>query len=265
MKKHNLNELGGFKKELNQYLVKYPDEQEIDLTIDTLRQYVPHKQKNTMLEKDKLLTLIKRSATEITLISKTYWIVSAILFIFGYFITDSATYDPVLILVIIAPIPFMFGLVEVFKGRERGLLEMEMACKFSAYEIMLTRLFVIGIYNLTLNTILTISFVSLIDTVSMWQVILIWLTPLTFFVSISLWVSMKFRGPVFITILVSLWVIFSFLFLLKPSWLDGLIHANFVLYLLFIGTGTLLLFLQMKQLIKKYASYEGGETVEIIY
>lgn len=265
MEKHTLNEHSELEKELNHYLVKYPDEQKIDITIDTLRQYVPHKRKSTMHKKQRLLQLLRRSVTEITLISKTYWIVSAILFILGYFITNSTTYDPVLTLVIIAPIPFMFGLIEVFKGREQGLLEMEMACKFSAHEIMLARLLLIAVYNIALNTILTISFVSMIDTVSMWQIILVWLTPLTFFASISLWLSMKFRGPVFLTMVVSLWVIFSFLFLSKPSWLEGLIHANFVMYLLFIGAGTLLLVLQMKRLIKKYASYEGGEVVEISY
>lgn len=265
MEKRNLNKLGELEKELHQYLVKYPDEQKIAVTIDTLRQYVPHKQKNTVQMKEQLFTLIKRSATEITLISKTYWIVSAVLFILGYFITNSKTYDPVLTLVIIAPIPFMFGLVEVFKGRERGLLEMEMACKFSAHEIMLARLLLIGVYNIALNTILTISFVSLIDTVSMWQIILVWLTPLTLFASISLWLSMRFRGTVFLTMIVSLWVVFSFIFLSKPSWLDVLIQTNFALYLLFMGVGTLLFVLQMKQLIKKYSSYEGEETVGINY
>lgn len=265
MVKRDLNELDELEKELNQYLVKYPDEQNINITIDALRQYVPQKQKKTVHVKERLFLLMKRSVTEITLISKTYWIVSAILFLLGYLMTNSIAYDPLVTLIIIAPIPFVLGLVEVFKGRERGLLEMEMACKFSANEIMLSRLFLIGIYNLTLNTILTISFASLLDTVNMVQIMLIWLTPLTLFAAISLWLVMRFRGPVFITMIGAIWLMMSILFVSRPSWLDIMTNMNFVLYLLFMIVGIFLFSLQLRQLIKRYSSYEGVEVVEVNY
>lgn len=265
MVKRDLNELDELEKELNQYLVKYPDEQKINITIDALRQYVPQKQKNTVRLKERLFLLVKRSTTEITLISKTYWSVSAILFLLGYLMTNSIAYDPLVTLIIIAPIPFVIGLVEVFKGRERGLLEMEMACKFSVHEIMLSRLFLIVIYNLTLNTILTISFASLFDTVSMMQIILAWLTPLTLFAAISLWLSMKFRGPVFITLIGSIWLIMGVLFISRPVWLDVLINMNFIFHLLFMGVGIFLFSLQIRYLIKRYSSYEGVEVIEVNY
>lgn len=265
MGKRDVNEPVKFEKELNQYIVKYPDEEGINVTIDTLRQYVPHKQKNIPCIKNQIFSLIKRTSTEITLMSKTYWVVSAVLFILGFLLVNSTAYDPLTTLVIISPLPFMFGLVEVFKAREQGLLEMEMTCKFSVYEIMLTRLLLIGLYNISLSTMLTIAFTSLIDSASMWEIIFVWLTPLTFFASISLWISIRFRGFAFLMMIVSLWVFFSFLFLSRPSWLHTLIQMNLTLYILFMGVGTFLLGWQMKQLIKRYSSFEGSETVEISY
>src|SRR5699024_9831836 len=193
-------------------------------TIDTLRQYVPSKQKQSTKSSEALFRLIKRLATEITLISKIYWFTSVILFILGYLITSYGAYNPLLTLIIIAPFPFILGLIEVFKGRERGLLEIEMTCKLSAYEIMLSRLLLIGVYNIALNTILTFSFAPQIDTVSMLQILFSWMTPLTFFAAISLWISMKFRGPVFMVILVSLWVFFSFLIISKPNWIATILN-----------------------------------------
>jgi len=258
-------EIREIEQELNQYLVKYPDEQKIDATIDTLRQYVPSQHKQSTKNNERLFKLIQRSVTEITLISKTYWIVSATLFILGYFITRYAAYNPLFTLVIIAPFPFAFGLVEVFKGREKGLLEIEMACKLSAHEIMLSRLLIIGVYNIVLNTFLTFSFVSLINTASMLQILFAWMTPLTFFAALSLWLSMKFRGPIFMTIIVSLWMVFSFLFISKPNWLDFILSLNVAMYMLFLGIGISLFILQIKQLIDKYASFEGGGTFETGY
>jgi len=278
MKKHNQNEnpdelsdlinsieLREIKQELNQYLVKYPNEQKIDATIDTLRQYVPSKQKQSTKSSEALFRLIKRLATEITLISKIYWFTSVILFILGYLITSYGAYNPLLTLIIIAPFPFILGLIEVFKGRERGLLEIEMTCKLSAYEIMLSRLLLIGVYNIALNTILTFSFAPQIDTVSMLQILFSWMTPLTFFAAISLWISMKFRGPVFMVILVSLWVFFSFLIISKPNWIATILNLNFAVYLLFLGIGIFLLALQIRRLINKYASYEGVGRFETSY
>lgn len=265
MEKHNQNEQGEFERELQQYLVKYPNEQKIDLTIDTLRQYVPHKKNNSVMIKERLFTLMKRTTTEITMIRKTYWLISAILFILGYIIINGTDYDPLLILIVFAPIPFTFGLIEVFRGRDSGLLEMEMACKHSAYEIMLARLLVIGIYNITFNTILTVSVVPMIDSISMWRMLLLWFTPFIIFAAISLWLSMKFRGAVFISFIGSMWLLISILFISRPSWINIMIHMNFIVYLLLIAIGMILFTLQIKQLIIKYSSFEGVDAVEVSY
>lgn len=249
--------------EMNQFLVKYPDEDQIDATIDTLRQYVPDKKKQFMNPFERFWNLLKHSGTELSLISKSYWVASTILFILGYLITNYGAYNPLLTLVILSPVPFIFGLIEVFKGREQGLLEMEMACKFSAHEIMLSRLLLIGVFNITLNTMLTVGFAPMLDSISMLEMLFVWLTPFTMFTAVALWLGMKFRGTVFVTTFVSLWVLFSTWVVSHPVWGDFILNMHIVLHPLFMGIGIIMFVLQMKRLVQKYSFYEGVGNIEV--
>lgn len=257
------NEFEIMEKGLNQYLVKYPDEQMINATIDTLRQYVPNKKKQSRKNNDRFLMLMKHTGMEFSLISKWYWLASTILFVLGYLITINTASNPLLTLVILAPVPFILGLVEVFKGREQGLLEMEMACKFSAYEIMLSRLLLISLFNITLNTLLTFGFNPLLDSTTMMEMLLVWFTPLTIFSAISLWLSMMFRGVMFVMTFASIWVFFSILVVSNPAWRDFILNMHIALHFLFVGIGITMFAFQIKRLIKKYSSYEGAETIEV--
>lgn len=261
----NPNELDEVEKELSQYLVKYPDEYNIDATINTLRQYVPDKKKQKINVKERFLVLIKHSKVEISIISHFYWIISSILFVLGFFITNYGGYNPLFTLVILAPLPFIFGLLEVFKGREQGVMEMEMACKFSAQEILLSRLFLIGVYNVTLNTLLMISFIPFVGSVSLWQMLFIWFTPFTIFAALSLWLSMKLRGAVFVTTFMALWLIFTFLLVSSQPWFAVFIQFNIISHLLLMLFGLSLLAYQVRTFMKKYLTYVEGLTVDVNY
>ncbi|MDQ0253559.1 hypothetical protein J2S74_000931 [Evansella vedderi] len=208
---------------------------------------------------------MKRSTEEVSVVSKSYWITSMVLFLVGYFLTNYGAYNPLFTLVLLAPIPFIFGLLEVFKGREQGLLEMEMACKFSAHEIILARLFLVGMYNITLNSLLAVSFVPLVDSTTIWEMFLIWFTPFTIFAALALALSMRFRGTVFVTTFFSLWLIFIGLLLNHHAWTAHFFNANTVMYFLLMGVGMLLLAIQVRMLIRKYSTYEEGRTLEANY
>lgn len=249
-------------QELSHYLVKFPDEHKIDATIETLRQYVPDRTKQSSSVFDRLFSLIKRAGTEITIVSKTYWVASIILFILSYFIVKQPNDDLLGTLIFLAPLPFMFGLLEVFKGREHGLLEMELTCKFSAYEIMLSRLFLIGVFNVTFNMALTFSIFPRLR-IPLAEIILAWLTPFTFFVAIALWLSMKWRGPVFVTTFLTFWIMLTVLVQINNGWMEAFLTASRVSQLIFLGIGLLLIGIQVRQLIKKYTTYEGGSHFEV--
>lgn len=250
-------------KELNQYVVKYPDEHKIDVTIDTLRQYVPNKNKQPTKIVEQFWTLMKHTTTEMALISKFYWLVSVILFTLGYLVTVFSDYNPLFTLVILAPVPLILGLIEVFKGREQGLLEMEMACKFSAHQIILSRLLLIGVFNITLNILLTVGFAPLLDSLNILEMLLIWFTPFTIFSAFALWLSMKYRGTVFVTILAFLWVLFSILVSSNPTWRDFIVKMHIALHFLFMSIGIIMIVFQIKQLMKKYTAYEEVGIIEV--
>ncbi|MCZ0703710.1 hypothetical protein J2T56_001952 [Natronobacillus azotifigens] len=257
-------EYEALEQELTHYLVKFPDENKIDATVDTLRQYVPDRTTKSVSIRERSFALIKRAKTEVTIVSKTYWIASTFLFFIGYLIANQTNTDPILTLIFLAPLPFIFGLSEVFKGREHGLFEMELACKFSAHEIILSRLFLIGIYNLTLNTVLTLV-LSPVTGKPLIEMILTWFTPFTFFVAIGLWLSMKFKGQIFVTTLLSLWLVFIVIFVINNHWMVAFLNIHYILHLVFLTAGFLLVGLQLIQFTKKYQTFEGGTRVEINY
>ncbi|MBM7541645.1 hypothetical protein [Amphibacillus cookii] len=258
------NEYQALEQELTDYLVKFPDEDDINATIDTMRQYVPAQTTKSANGIERLITLCKGSATEVTIVSKIYWITCTMLFIIGYLITHQANANPLLTLIFLAPLPFVIGLLEVFKGREHGLLEIELTCKFTTDQIMLSRLFLIGITNVTLNTVLTLT-ISPVTGKPILEILLTWLTPFTFFIAIALWLSIKFKGQVFVTTFLSLWLVFIGLTISNNHWIEALLNINIVIHLICLGFGSLLISFQVKQLINKYQTYEGGQRVEINY
>ncbi|ADU29481.1 hypothetical protein [Evansella cellulosilytica] len=258
-------ELEELEAELDHYLVKYPDDSMLDETIDTLRQYVPIKQKKSIYYRDRFMTLIKRAKLEAFYIHPMYWTISVFLFVIGYVFTTYSAHNPLLTLIILAPLPFIFGLVEVFRGRESGVLEMEMACKFSVYEIILSRLLLIGVFNLTLTVLLTLSLAPYIQTASLFEVVVIWFAPFTIFVSLALWLSMRFRGAVFVMAFLSMWGIFSLVLASNSMWAERILTVHLPFHLLFTGVGLCLFMLQVRKLFNKYGKNEEVGIIEARY
>lgn len=258
-------ELLEIEENLNQYLVKYPDQDQVNSTIETLHQYLPSNGTQQTSHKRVLKKLMKHSINEFFIISKTYWVSSLLIFIFGYLITLSQSYDPTHTLFILAPLPFVIGLTEIFKGREHGLLEMEMTCKFASHEIMLSRLILIGIFNILLNSLFTILFEPFFTTGYLIDMIMTWLVPLTLFSAVSLYLSMNIKGSLFVVVLLSLWLATSLFIVSNPVWFNTVLSMNSGLKLAFIIAGLTLFSFQIKQITKKYAFYDGDDVYELSY
>ena len=253
------------KQELGRYLVKYPDDTKIDNTIDLLRHYVPKRKQISPGIFDRFTELIKHVGREMSVMNKLYFLISIALFIVGYVITLYSSYNPMLVLMTLSPLPFAFGLLEVFKGRDQGLLEMEMTCKFSAYEIMLARLFIIGVFNILLNTILMFLFVKTYVMPHLIHLLSLWLTPFILWVGIGLWLSIMLRGKYFIMSFLSLWAIVIGLITYNPGWSDKILNLPVFLHGVLIIFGLIIVGFQMKRLIKTYSFYEGDEAVGVMY
>lgn len=253
------------KTELDQYIVEFPNEFEINTTIHSLRQYVPSKQTKITHFFQRFSKLINHTKTEVFFMSKAYWFISIILFIIGYFITILHAYNPIITLIFLAPLPFILGLFEVFKSRNQGLIEMEMACKFSAHEVMLARLLLVSLFNLTLNMLLTLAFSPYIMTTTLLHVTMLWLTPFTLSTAVMLWFSMHVRSTTLSLALIPLWGFFILSLYTDVKWQPYVFDMHIAIHLILIGIAIGLFFIQIKQLINKYSIYEEVGIVEISY
>ncbi|WP_026690890.1 hypothetical protein [Alteribacter aurantiacus] len=253
---------GEIEAELERFLVKYPDEREIEATIHTLRQYVPEKEKGNAQQtpySQRLVTILKRATKEVSMISPSYWVISMLLFAFGYVITSSFTENPFMMFVVLGTLPFILGVTEVVKGRDQGMMELEMSCKHSAQEVMLSRLVVIGSYNVLLNSILMIGFVPIDSRVTQWEMILVSLTALTIFASVSLAIVMRMRGITGTLTVISAWVVTLVVLGSNYPWIEKFVHGSFLIQLAVLITALCLLLLQVKHMMDRFSTVKGEE------
>ncbi|GAE29604.1 hypothetical protein [Halalkalibacter hemicellulosilyticus] len=257
MKKNgHIDECEKLQDELDCYIVKFPNDDMIEATVDSLRQYVPQKEAQSVSKMEKMRALISRAGKEITFIHKGFWVISCVLVLIGSYISNVAMANPLYILILLAPLPFALGLLEVFRARDKGLVEMEMACKHSVYEVILSRLFIISVYNILLMVGVTILAMPNLSHYSIWEVTLTWMTPFTWFVALALLISVHVRGAVFAPLFMTLWAMFSLFLFSQHSWVEMITHVNLVLHVVFLLVGVTLCMIQLKRMIRKYSSYE---------
>jgi hypothetical protein len=259
----DVQQLAALEKVMGDYSVPFPQEYEIDFTVDTLRQYVPIKRHSQKGYLERLGLLLNRAITEVTIISKVYWLTCLLLFVTGYIIefkTYMNFYGPI---VILAPIPFVLGILEVFKGREMGVLEIELTCKISAQEIMLSRLVLIGIYAILLDTIFSMSISILIPEIVLWKILLSWITPFTVVSGVGLWIAMKVRGGYAVTVLISVWVVAALTVISSPQFMNLFERMNVLSYVIINGVGVVLILLQVKKVLKHHPYFERSVFFEV--
>ena len=248
-------EFKALKKILSDYTVPFPSDYQIEATVKTLKQYVPSKQKNYEGYSEKLQILFSRALTEAGLISKTYWLSSVVLFVMGYLLTSVINNNYYYGVAILAPIPFILGLLEVLKGREQGVLEIELTCKISAREIMLSRLVVIGLYNTFLNTLFSAITSLIMPEVVLWKIMISWIAPFTFISCLALWLAMRVRGGFAVTAVLSIWMVAVLAVLSSQPALRYLAQVDALVYLIVSGLGVILFLFQLRLSLRQHQTY----------
>lgn len=244
---------------MQQYTVEFPSEEEIDETIEVLRQYVPRKNKPL---KD-FCNLAKTAAEEIAYINKAYWTICSLLFLAGYWFSINNTNSYITIMAL-APLPFILGIVEIFKARDSGVLEIEMTCKISAYEIMLSKILVMGIYSIFMNTVLSSVLCMFNSNINLWKLSIMWLTPLTLVSGISLFIARNFKGDYTMAAIISTWSAIILYIYFNKKLLNYIVQLNIIVYLMILSIGVLILTLQIKALSNRYNNiFERRNEIEI--
>ena len=194
---------------LDAYDVEYPSDTEIAMTIDAIRPYVPIKTNKWKLAFTGIASIINQALREIFYVSSTFWILNGVLLIVGLAVVDLSDKSPYLVLMLLAPVPTLTGVLEVLKSRNTEMAELELSFKNSLQEIIISRMAVIGVFNMLFNIISTIGISYLDEGIWIWKLILYWITPFTVITALSFVLVSKFRHVSAVTIGITVWIGFG--------------------------------------------------------
>ncbi|WP_394866959.1 hypothetical protein [Paraclostridium bifermentans] len=200
---------------LNSYIVKEVDEENVDLTIDKLRHYMPQN-KNEEIIKNENMNLYSKVSTSMGLLkmqfkifNKLYLIASIILVLCGVIGTIKLNLNPYLCAYTVSPIPILIGLAEILRGKEENMWELELSYKYSFREILFAKLVIISTTAIALTLVTSLILTGTYSEVSLLRIINICLIPTCFISLISLMLASIYRGMNSIVLSTSIWMVVS--------------------------------------------------------
>lgn len=200
---------------LNSYIVKEVNEENIDLTIDKLRNYMPQN-KNEEINKNENMDLYSKVSTSMGLLkmqfkifNKLYLIASIILVLCGVIGTIKLNLNPYLCAYTVSPIPILIGLAEILRGKEENMWELELSYKYSFREILFAKLVIISTTAIALTLVTSLILAGTYSEVSLLRIINICLIPTCFISLISLILASIYRGMNSIVLSTSIWIVVS--------------------------------------------------------
>ncbi|MNK28796.1 hypothetical protein D3C87_471810 [compost metagenome] len=257
------NEIASY---LDEYAVDFPSEMEIDRTIRVLDAYVPdHASVRPKQSYGKSMReLFQLVRGEIAVFHKSYWLVCSLLLLLGFWLGTHSKIDPFMSGLVLVPVPFVLGLLEVFKGRDEGLMEIELTCKITAQQLMLTRLIVVLAGNIAFVFLLMLAISGGTGSSILWSGVGLWYTQLMIAAGASLWLAMRVRGGRAVSIFLTLWFGLIWLALSNPKFVGLLQSIQPSVLLTAALCGVILLISQIYQMARKYTSQtERGYSFDI--
>lgn len=196
---------------LDSYVVNQVDEEKIDSTIDILKTYMPKEEVETAKKDIRIFDVIKENIglvkLQLSLISKSYLILSLLLILVGTIATVKLNLSVNLSASIIAPIPILLGILEIIKGREENVWELELSYKYSLREIILSRLIIINVISILISIIISINLNNIYSQINLFNMISIWLIPIFAISSISLVITSVYRSMNSIALCMAVWIL----------------------------------------------------------
>lgn len=200
---------------LNSYIVKDVNEENIDLTIDKLRIYMPQNKNENENENEnvylysKVRTSIGLLKMQFKIFNKLYLIASMMLVLCGVIGTIKLNLNPYLCAYTVSPIPILIGLAEILRGKEENMWELELSYKYSFREILFAKLVIISTTAIALSLVTSLILTGTYSEVSLLKIINICLIPTCFISLISLILASVYRGMNSIVLSTSIWIVVS--------------------------------------------------------
>jgi hypothetical protein len=251
LKNNNQNDIQ-FDKEIEQFLeaytIEYPTEEEITKSISIIKTYTPEKKKSVLSIYKSFRPLLKRSSQDIANIHVWFWVANLALFLIGVGSVLFIKQNPYYLIMYLAPIPFLLGLIEAFKSKDENVLELEMSCKYSGQEVILSKLFLIGMYNILLNTAASVALYNLVPYLFLTKLLLYWMTPFTFVMAVALMMAKKFRSGWLTSGFISAWSVACIVILQLTNMYTSLELVNPLIYIGIITISIIVAIYEMKKL-----------------
>lgn len=190
---------------LEDYKVDFPNEEEIDASIQYILTEAPVKKRRRSIFKQWAKTLMFNSIQEMLTFGWIFWILNGMFLLLGILSLVQLKTDPYITLFTLAPLPFFIGLVEILKSRNSGMVELEMTLKYNAQQILTSRLLVVGLYNLLINVVISVICVQLYPEIVYSKLLLSWTVPYVFVTAVAFLVAMNIKGNTISAILTSSW------------------------------------------------------------
>lgn len=198
---------------LDSYMVKKVDDEKIENTIDALREYIPKQAEEGIAIKLKqslignIKSIINLAQFNISLVSKSYWIISLVLILLGVIATKKFNFNIYSSAIIMSPIPILLGIFELIKGKEENVWELELSYKYSLKETLLCKIVIILIFSILISLIMTVTLYNTNCEISLLKMIKLSLIPMFVTSAISLVIVSLYRNSNSIGVCVAIWMI----------------------------------------------------------
>ncbi|EPY2276995.1 hypothetical protein ACXAT3_001723 [Clostridium sporogenes] len=239
-------EMEEFIDAFNNYSIEYPNQNEIDHCIEILRVYVP-KKKSLLQGFEKLLV---RGKIELSYINKLYWIISIIIFLITFKLAINISINPYKVIMSISPIPLLLGLIEVFKGKENNMLELELSFKISGKEIIISRIIIIGVFNIILNTVMSLLFFKSGIDVELLKINILWIVPFVWINLIAFIIAKNLRGYYVSLGAISFWILLVSILFKSKYFIEKIMYINMGVYMIMAVVGMYLYYRVLKKYMK---------------
>ncbi|MEK3890338.1 hypothetical protein [Bacillus sp. FSL K6-3431] len=186
---------------LTEFSIEYPDEEEIEQTIMQLHQYVPNKKKNPLTRF--IPTPLRNAFIDSLQFSRSFWISNLVYLAIGLSFVFLIDANPYMTLFYLAPLPVLIGLIDIFRSRDEGMIELELSFKFSHSDLILSKLTIVGIFNLACTLFLIIVFNIFAKPLILIDLLQYWAAPYTAIIALSLFLSINLKTIFAVPILIA--------------------------------------------------------------
>ncbi|MGF2616365.1 hypothetical protein FZC84_01100 [Rossellomorea vietnamensis] len=240
---------------LEDYDVECPSEEEMMRTIEAIRPYVPVKENRWRSFAENSSTLLKNSYQEIFYFSRLFWLLNVLFLVLGTLAVFAAEQDPYVTMLLLAPLPTITGLFEIMKSKLTGMAELELSFKYSLLEIILSRMLIIGGFNVLINLIATVALSILAQDVWAGKLLLYWMIPFTVVTAISLLIANRLRHMHTVTASLVVWL-GAGVVLSNSEVIEKIESVPAGVYVMFIIAASILIIFQAGRLYKRGMNYE---------